>query len=285
VAVLHKRSIDWRPNDGGRAEPGGRSNDRRRRRNEEDPVKNVIWASLASALFLSIACTATEDPPVEPQGGSSATDVTILDDCPELPCEGPLEPGRYRWTFSEPTIDFEIPSSGWTWRYGGGGLELIADTTQPPPHTGLYVPDGMYLVHDPTIASRDCEEVSEPGVGTSVSDLVAWLENAPGLVVSEPTQVTVGGFEGMQIDIQIDPAWKRTCVFSEDLPAVPLLFNGSAPLGGYHWSIVPEQSLRWYILDSEDEVIIVNLEDDPGGLPHNELMQAGGQIVDSLVFS
>ena len=35
-------------------------------------------------------------------------------------------------------------------------------------------------------------------------------------------------------------------------------------LGGYHWVIVPKQSLRWFILDSEDGVVIVNLEDDPG---------------------
>lgn len=248
-------------------------------------MKHSVSAPLVAAVVvsLSVACS-SEDPPVD-RPRSPTTNVQILDDCPELPCEGPLEPGEYRWTFSDPTIDFEIPTAGWTWRYGGGGLEFIADTTQPPPHAGLYVPDGIYLIHDPTIASRGCEEASEPGVGTSVSDLVAWLENAPGLVVSEPTPITVGGLEGMQLDIQIDPAWKRTCVFSEDLPAVPLIFNGSAPLGGYHWAIVPEQSMRWHILDAEDEVIIVNLEDDPGGLPHEELLRTGGGIVDSLVFS
>jgi hypothetical protein len=89
----------------------------------------------------------------------------------------------------------------------------------------------------------------------------------------------------MQLDIEIDPEWRRTCPFSEGLPAVPLIFNGAAPLGGYHWAIVPEQSLRWFILDSEDGVIIVNLEDDPGGLSHEELMRAGGEIVESFAFS
>ena len=251
-------------------------------------MKRVTWASLAAAVFVSVACASTEDAPPA-SGASSGTpppEVRILDDCPELPCEGPLEPGEYRWTFSDPTIDFTIPSSGWSWRYGGGGFELIADGTPPPLHEGLYIADGIYLLHDPTIASQDCEESSEPGVGHSVSDLVAWLETAPGLVVSEPTPVTVGGFEGVELDIEIDPEWKRPCFFSQDLPAVPLLFNGSAPLGGYHWAIVPEQSLRWFILDSEDGVVIVNLEDDPGGdLPHDEFLQTGGEIVDSFVFS
>jgi hypothetical protein len=245
------------------------------------------------AMFLAASCSNGEPEPsgTSPTGTSPTdavepppSDVRILDDCPELPCEGPLEPAKYRWTFSEPTIDFEITSPGWTWLYAGGGLHLIADETPPPQHEGLYVPDGIYFLHDPTIASQDCEESSEPGVGGSVRDLVGWLETAPGLSVSEATRVTVGGLDGMHLDFEIDPQWKRTCPFSQKLPAVPLIFNGAAPLGGYHWAIVPEQSMRWFILDSEDGLMIVDLEDTPGGLPHDELVQTGGQVVDSLAF-
>lgn len=248
-------------------------------------MKNVVCASLAVALFMTVGCTTKEDPPVETPSPSTATNVQVLDDCPELPCQGPLDPGEYRWEYGstpdEPTIAFTIPSPGWTWYYSGG-FRIVADESASV--EGLYIPDGIYFLRDPTIASRDCEDSSEAGVGRSVSDLVEWLETAPGLVVSEPIPVTVGGLEGMQVDIELDPAWKRTCFFSEDLPTVPLIFSG-AEFGGYHWAIVPEQSTRWSILDSEDGVIIVALEDDPGGLPHDELLETGGEIVDSLVFS
>jgi hypothetical protein len=249
------------------------------------------------AMLLVASCSNGEPEPIgtsptdavesSPTAGveSPASDVSILDDCPELPCEGPLEPAKYRWTFSEPMIDFEITSPGWTWLYAGGGLHLIADETPPPQHQSLFVPDGIYFLHDPTIASQDCEESSEPGVGGSVSDLVGWLETAPGLLVSEATQVTVGGLDGTHLDFEIDPKWKGTCPFSEGLPAVPLIFNGAAPLGGYHWAIVPGQSMRWYILDSEDGVMIVDLEDAPGGLKHNELLANAADVVDSLVIS
>ena len=95
------------------------------------------------AMFLVASCSNAEPEPngtsptdaVEssPAGVESpASDVSILDDCPELPCEGPLEPGKYRWTFSEPEIDFEMTSPGWTWLYAGGGLHLIADETRHP---------------------------------------------------------------------------------------------------------------------------------------------------------
>lgn len=243
-------------------------------------MRHLMWASLAVVVLVSVACTSTEDPPAVASSSTTSSDVRILDDCPELPCQGALEPGEYRWTFSDPTIDFAIPSSGWTWHYSGSFRIVAAETSVE----GLDIADGIYFLHDPTIATRDCEDSSEPGIGRSLSDLVAWLETAPGLVVSEPTPVTIGGLAGMQLDIQIDPAWKQACFFSEGLPAVPLIFNG-AELGGYQWTIVPEQSLRWFALDSEDGVIIVALADDPGGLPHDELLQTGGGIVDSLVFS
>jgi hypothetical protein len=244
----------------------------------------MVGGAVLLAIFLVASCSNGSEPNA-PSGTDAAdptsSSVRVLDDCPALPCQGPLEPGKYRWTFSEPTIDFEIPSSGWTWHYSGG-FRIFAE--EDPTIEGLDIPDGIYFLHDPTIASRDCEDSSEPGVGRSVRDLVAWLETAPGLVVSEPTQVTVGGLEGMQLDIELDPAWKRTCFFSDGLPAVPLIFSGAA-LGGYHWAIVPEQSMRWFILDSEDGVIIVDIADDPGGLSHDVMLRTGTEIVDSLVFS
>lgn len=245
----------------------------------------MIGGGVLVVMLLVASCSEKASDARSSDAVSVSTGVRILDDCPELPCQGPLEPGEYRWTFSEPTIDFTISSPGWTWLYGGGGLHLIADETPPPRHQGLYLPDGIYLLHDPTIASRDCEESSEPGVGRSVSDLVGWLESAPGLKVGEPTAATVGGLEGMQLDIEIDPGWKRTCSFSERLPAVPLLFNGAAPLGGYYWVIVPDQSLRWFILDSEDGIIIVNVEDDPGGLSHDDFLEAATPVLGSFEFS
>ena len=244
-------------------------------------------------LFVMILMASCSDggvagPSTGPDGGGASVSVPpvhILDDCPELPCQGSLEPGEYRWEYrstpNEPTITFTIPSPGWTWYYSGG-FRIVADDFATV--EGLYIPDGIYFLRDPTIAARDCEESSEPGVGRSVSDLVAWLENAPGLIVSEPAPVTVGGLEGMQLDIELDPAWERTYFFNEKLPTVPLLFSG-AEFGGYHWAIVPEQSLRWFILDSQDGALIVAMEDDPGGFPQNELFQTGGRIVDSLEFS
>jgi hypothetical protein len=252
-----------------------------------DPMKRRIWTSLGVAVLISVACTATEnDPPVTTADPASpSADTVVLSDCPELPCQGRLEPGSYRWEYrstpSEPTIAFTIPSPGWTWYYSGS-FRIVADTS--PTIHDLYVADGVYFLRDPAIASQDCQETEEPGVGRSVADLVTWLEAAPGLNVSEPAPVTVGGLEGMQLDLRLDPAWERTCFFSEDLPAVPVVFSG-AELGGYNWTMLPGIRVRWFILESADGVIIVDLEDDPGGLSYREILETGTEIIESLTFS
>lgn len=241
--------------------------------------------AMVFTVFLIASCSKGSEPNAPSGTGGTGSEsagpsIQDLSDCPELPCSGPLVPGEYRWTFSDPTIAFTINSPGWTWVYGGH-FHILLDETR---REGLYISDGIYFRNDPSIASQDCEETAEPGVGRSGSDLVAWLEAAPGLAVSEPTPVTIGGLEGVQLDLQIDPSWTRTCFFSEGLPAVPLIFRGS-DLGGYHMAIVPDQWMRWYILDSDDGVIILDLEDNPGGLSHDDLVRTGSEIAESYVFS
>jgi hypothetical protein len=243
-------------------------------------------AALLLPMVLVASCSSGG---AEPQG-ASASDAAASSsptmhtftksDCPELTCHGALEPGMYRSTILDPTIDFEITSFGWTWDYSAGSFRILATTS----HQEMYSPDGIYFLRDPAVASLDCVETEEPGVGRSVSDLVAWLEGAPGLAVSEPTPVDIGGLEGMQLDVQLDPGWERTCSYSDPLPTVPLIIRGTK-VGGYNWSIIPEMSMRWYVLDTGDGVLIVDIEDGPGGSSLEDLRRTGGEIVDSLVFS
>jgi hypothetical protein len=250
-------------------------------------MKHAKRLLVGLALLVSVACTSTESQPSgtsssASSSGSASSIVRVLaaSDCPDYSCDGPLEPGQYRATYYDPSIAFEISSPGWTWSYSGNFV-MVAEDSQAE---SLASPDGIYFFLDPAIASQDCGDSAEGGVGRSVDDLVTWLEGAPGLAVSEPTPVTVGGLEGMQLDLRLDSAWKKTCFWSDPQPAVPLVFS-RADLGGYNWAIVPDQSMRWYVLDSADGVIIVDIEDGPDGLSYKELLRTGSEIVDSMAFS
>jgi hypothetical protein len=137
---------------------------------------------------------------------------------------------------------------------------------------------------DPVIASQDCEDGAEPGVGRSVDDLVAWLQAAPGLRTSDRMPVTVGGLDGLRLDLELDPEWSRPCFYSEGKPVIPLVYSSAFP-GGYNSAISPRMSMRWYVLGAGNRVLIVDIEDNPKGLSRDELFRSGTGIVESFVFS
>jgi hypothetical protein len=275
---------------------------RREQRRRNQRIGTAVVALVIAAAAIAGVVQAFEDvrspegpggqPSTTSSGPSASPSVRVLapSGCPDFSCSGPLEPGRYRATYYNrrrrparaqgPAITFEISSPGWTWSYSGN-FAIVAEDSKAE---GFYDSDGMYFLLDPAIASQDCTDSAERGVGRSVDDLVTWLEAAPGLAVSEPTPVTVGGLDGFQLDIALDSAWTQPCSWSEGLPAVPLVFSG-AEIGGYNWTMVQGQSMRWYILDSADGVLIVDIEDNPGGRSQNDLFRTGSEIVDSMVFS
>jgi hypothetical protein len=255
--------------------------------------RHVASLSLLLVLSISVACTSSDsaspspsdegDAPATSQASSATppgVDVLDLSDCRAAVCEGSLEPGRYRASFYGRTLDFEIASPGWIWHYFYN-FRFIADET---PTEGLYSSDSINFLVDPRIATRDCEESVDRNVGHSVADLVSWLVEAPGLVVSEPTAVNVGGLAGFQVDLELDPAWKRTCFFSEGLPAVPLIVH-KARWGAYHLAMLPHMSMRWYVLRTDDGILIIDLDDGPDNLSHEDLLRTGTEIVASFAFS
>jgi hypothetical protein len=243
----------------------------------------LMKAAVASTLLGLSACASgvgAPSPSETTSATSSSVEVLDLSDCREDVCEAPLEPGRYRATFYGRTLDFEIPSPGWIWHYFYN-FRFIADET---PIEGLVTSDSINFLAHPRIATRDCEDSADPSVGHSVDDLVSWLGAAPGLVVTEPMPVNVGGLDGFKLDLEIDPAWKRTCFFSEGMPAVPLVVH-EAEWGAYHLAMFPGNSMRWYVLDAGDDVLIIDIDDGPENLSRDELFATGTEIVESFEFS
>jgi len=242
----------------------------------------AIRVVLAMIMFGMGACTSTDET-ADPSGTASVSSgVRTLSfaGCRQIPCEEPLDPGRYRATFDGRTLQFEIPSEGWMW-HSYYNFRLIASDN---PTEGVYSSDSInFLVH-PAIATRDCEDSEDPSIGRSVRDIVGWLEDARGLIVTEPIPVDVGGLRGMQVDLKLDPTWKRTCFWSEGLPAVPLVEH-EAENGAYNIAMVPRVSMRWYVLDTDDGALIIDIDDGPNDLPHEEFFRTGAEIVDSFVFS
>lgn len=244
-------------------------------------MKNMVLISLAMMFSVSVACSSTADRLADTPSSQAPPDVHVLAeaDCPHYDCQGSLEPGQYRATYFDPAMVFEITRPGWTWSYTGS-LQMFASDEAAQG----YNADVINFFLDPVIAAQDCKDGPEPGVERSVDDLVAWLQAAPGLATGDPTPVTIGGLAGVSLDLKVAPGWKKHCFYSDGKPVVPLIYSSAFP-GGYSWAISPPMSMRWYVLGAGNQVLVVDIEDNPKGLSRDELFRTGDQIVGSMVFT
>jgi hypothetical protein len=150
-----------------------------------------------------------------------------------------LVPGTYASSAFRPTLTFTVP----------GGWDKAADDPtylQLRPAGSELV--GIYLFRDPAAASQDlsCPAIAEPGVGGTSSELAAWIRGRPGLVVSNPKLVSVGGLRGVEIDLGIIEGWTPSCPFADGTPTVPLFVGAN---GEFRWVVAGTERLRLDLLD------------------------------------
>jgi len=187
----------------------------------------------------------------------------------------PLPAGTYSSLAFTPTLTYTVPD-GW---------ERVAD------QTGFYQlrPFGseiasLAVFSRPAAAVQDaaCTAAAEPGVGATSIELVSWIRDLPGLVVSTPAMVTVGGLPGQMIDIGIKDGWNQSCPFASGLPTVPLFNGGDA---GYHWVMYGDERMRLYLLDVPGGGTVGIAIDTVDGSVIDQLVSQATPIVKSLTFA
>lgn len=202
-------------------------------------------------------------------GGSSATPT------PSGPVDSPLPAGTHTSTVFQPTVTFTVPD-GWALATDSAGyLEL-----RP---AGQEIV-GIHLFRGVAAASQDasCPTAAQAGVGTSSSELVAWMRGLPGLVVSSPALVAVGGLRGVSVDIAIAAGWTQSCSFANGLPTVPLLVETGV---GLRWVLAGGERLRLYVLDLPDGGSLIVDIDDFDGSNIATLISQATPIVKSMTFA
>ena len=126
--------------------------------------------------------------------GSPSPTPTRNVSCVGGPCLGPLAAGSY--TATEPLVpfDYSVPD-GWQNIFNTVGGYVLRQ--QSGASTG-----GIYVFLDLQAADQTkCAKAPESGVGQSVDDLGAWLASLPGLSMTPPTPVSLGGLDGETFDL------------------------------------------------------------------------------------
>jgi len=228
----------------------------------EGPISEGAWArlwlSVALAAILVAGCRSTPSvatPPVSTQAAA-------------------LAPGTYTSSAFQPAVTFTLP----------GGWENPADVAgffQLRPAASES--EGIYVFRDPRPASQDasCPETAQSLVGGGSKDMVAWIRSLPGLVVSDPAPVTIGGLAGVTLDLGIVDGWKASCPFANGLPTVPLFVGAN---GDYRWVIAGAERLRLAVLDAPGGTVVVDV-DSFDGQNVDGLLSSADPIVKSFSFA
>lgn len=247
-------------------------------------LKTTITATAFSALLLA-GCSSPSGADTA-QAATTFREVNEATTTPQTPvcpnphggtCLGPLEPGEYQTSTFQPRITYTVPA-GWTnFEDLPGNFWLFQEQdSQDGILGGSYL--GIYQnVHAPAI---NCVETSQDGIGTAPEDLVAWYQSVPGLIVSEPRAVTVGGLAGLEIDLSLEPGVK-TCRYGP-YKGIPVIIGGG--VSDLLHVILKPLDLRLVILGWREGNVTLEITNVKKQHKADEFRSALQPIIDSLEF-
>jgi len=160
----------------------------------------------------------------------------------------------YRYDYGR--LEYTVPD-GWSNSVDGASGFFLVKQGAPD--------DGGILVFQTALAdsqAEGCPGTVEPNVGATASALSTWLSTLLGLNTTSPVAVTIGGLSGFTLDVSVDPAWTRTCGFSNGEPYVPLFTNGLYTEDtNFDWGIGGDGRMRLFLLDLPDgRTMLIDVE-------------------------
>ena len=212
-------------------------------------------------------------------------------DCPsDSNCIGTIDAGTYGSQFLDP---FVAPGDEWSPRFGALTYTVPGGWVNRSDFPGEFMlapegaPDTTYvaIVNDVVVASRadNCSEEQDPDAGTTAEEIVAALPR-PGVTVSTPVPVTIGGLSGLRVDLALEEGWTTTCPFSEDRPYA-MLFVDRAVEEGFAWGLLEDTQMRTYLLNvDEDRAILIDIE-TASAAEQADVVDAATAVVETFVFT
>ncbi len=197
---------------------------------------------------------------------------------------GPLAPGRHVATPFRPfgggtsgSLSYSVPTG---WKEQG----------ESPSAFAIFGPDPAVLTSVsvlsnviPSTADKDCGSPAVADVGRTPHEVAAWLATLTGLVVTKPTEVTIGGLDGVMVDVSVARTWIEPCT-TPPQPGTDVSTFVDAASGDPSGTISGETRERYILLDRGDgQTLVVDVEaQDKATWP--AVLAAAMPVVSSLEF-
>jgi hypothetical protein len=176
-------------------------------------------------------------------------------------CLGELEGASHRTQYFIPDLTYTAPA-GWSNMEDLPGNFLLL----PPGRTldGVDAGEVDYLgiYSGVSVAAADCSPQPAAGVGQRPEAVVTALAERPGLRVTPPRDVEVGGLRGQMVVIELVPGTGAGCTVEGGLTIVPL-FIGVGPASVEH-AQVPGLVTHLYVLRNGDSNVLIEASDVKG---------------------
>jgi hypothetical protein len=183
-----------------------------------------------------------------------------------------LDAGTHHTVDFSPGFGFTLAGPGWVNPEDAGGVFLLMSIDRPG--------DVIAFLRQPWPTNPDGIRV--PGVASNVAELRAWLTSNPALHVTEPQPVTVGGLDGVQMDIALAPDASNGM---SDCPVQVCVnvFIGRSTTWAWDWGFAGPEKQRLYLLDAADTVVAIFV-DSLDGTTFEEMTQAADEIIPTVSF-
>jgi hypothetical protein len=211
---------------------------------------------------------------------SPAPTATPLASAAPLPSpEADLAAGRYEYRPGPRLVSFEVPSG---WRLVAAdsfGVDFVPIGTP-----GTTDGDTIKVFYDMRPASRDdhCQEVPEPGFGSSAHELLSGVASTPGVVATAPQSTDTANGRAEVIDVTMAPSWTHACPFSGGQPTVPLIVDTITTAEGPFWGLGPREKERLVAFDVEGWSNVVVVIDSINGSTFESLVEQAMPFVRSF---
>lgn len=232
---------------------------------------------LAAAILLAACASSTGSPATQSAAVATATPSPAASSptavaCPNPyggSCLGPLSAGTYTTSVFQAPLAYTV-TDGWA-----NYEDLPGNFLLMPPGASLEGGDAGtadYIgVYDGIAAAAGCEERPQEGVETTPQAIASFLADNNGVAAIGPTPVTIGGLDGVVVDLRLADGFTSDCPFFD--AAVPMITGDGLSQAGLHHVVSRDNNTRLYLLDGpNDRTIAIEVND----------WKAGGSTIDEL---